>query len=200
MLPDFSEAANEATTVNIDVDELAAQTRTEAPEAAIVDDQKLLDVILALVRRERDNRAAHIDDTTPPTRSHFMPTVRLLFRNSHSARVSENAEARLLMHHCVELNSLIDSLAIDSSAQQSTVAETLDVYRENDAAQILDCIGNIEQLRRAVEAHQETHPENVVLVDILELVNAFMRLACNTPQMKFASFLERLLGKKDFFY
>lgn len=179
-----------------DDDEAAVRRRVqEDTQVPVIDSQHLFEIILALVSRERDSRIVKLADTKPATISIFMPMLSLLAHNSRSARVDEQAESSLLMHHCAELGNLISSLEIDSSMPQQAPSAQLDVYSTNDAAQILDCIGNLERLRQTAIGHQETHPENVVLADIIELVAHFMRLPSDTPQMKFASYLERLLGE-----
>lgn len=102
-----------------------------------------------------------------------------------------------LDYHVVESKRLLDAVVHrSSSATHSSAARTVNVYVENDTAEVLRCVSAINELQRRVRQLLEEYPENVVIADINAAVDKFLEASSASPQMRLASLLEKVLGER----
>ncbi|KAI6207833.1 Midasin [Aphelenchoides besseyi] len=180
MLPDFS---------NMHLNEPPKALETN--ELVSVTEEDLLRVIRTLM--DCGQTLQHNFYTKLPTNqtSVYLPSLFLFGLSEFTAPLDEETEVRLSMHHVVELRSLLESFICRNGDQ------TLDVYRFSDSATVLDCVSKMHQLKQKALEHQLTFPENAILSELLGLIDTFMSLPCDNPQMAFASLLEKLLEKSE---
>ncbi|KAH7723680.1 Protein F55F10.1 b [Aphelenchoides avenae] len=172
LLPNYSE---------VSLDDLSAEPT--GPLVDELDTEDLHRLLMSLADAEKK--------TSPP----FPHTsyLRLLSDLADTGLVTAKDDEHLSYYHAVESKRLLDAVGNRASSAAHSSTRTLNVYAENDTAEVLRCVAAINDLRRRVRQLLEEYPENVVLADINAAVDKFLEASSSSPQMRLASLLEKVL-------
>ena len=99
----------------------------------------------------------------------------------------------------IEHSSLMDQhlLALSSfrrSLNSKPLKNVINVYTENDKAEVTRCVDAVRRLEARVNQIRDEFPEEANLKDISEVITTFLNSDCGVPQMKLASWIEKVLG------
>ncbi|KAI6241257.1 Midasin [Aphelenchoides fujianensis] len=144
-----------------------------APSVPLSEDD-LLQVVHSLIQRGDALNGGFYSRLHETRTSVYLPSLFLFGLSEFTTPVDEETEVRLSMHHVIELRSLLDSLAVRKRLGRPR-----------------------RKLKQGAIEHQETHPENAILSEMLASIDSFMNVPSDSPQMVFASLLEKLLEKSE---
>jgi hypothetical protein len=158
-------------------------------------EMKLLRGLLSFIQTGQSLAKNFYSKMSAYSDSFYMPTLNGLAEASIMEIETESVFAgkqyliltlRRLVHHVNELCNL--------SNKPTAPNKILDVYKYSDPAAVLNCVEKISSLRAKILVNKEEFPENTILNELLHSVDLFMNIPCDSPQMYFASSLEKLLG------
>uniref|UniRef100_A0A914XVK5 Uncharacterized protein n=1 Tax=Panagrolaimus superbus TaxID=310955 RepID=A0A914XVK5_9BILA len=81
------------------------------------------------------------------------------------------------------------------SLYSKPLKNVINVYTENDKAEVNRCVDAILRLEARVNQIREEFPEEANLKEISEIITTFLNADCGVPQMKLASWIEKVLEK-----
>lgn len=101
-----------------------------------------------------------------------------------------------LVYHLINMNRFLH-IPMEGSKWKDLgekTTSTTNVYVDSNRAEAARCSTALEGLRRRVEAIRNEFPENIVLSNILETIQALMCIPIDIPLMKLCALLEKVLG------
>ena len=98
-------------------------------------------------------------------------------------------DSRLMDQHLLLLSEFRESLG------SKPLKRIINVYTENDKAEVIRCANAIKKLEARVHEVQSEFPEDANLKLVDETISIFLNVDCGVPQLKLANYVEKVLGK-----
>lgn len=105
--------------------------------------------------------------------------------------ITKNVKLLFLDYQLIEMKGMMSMF----SSKKGPGDTALNIYYENDLAQINECYESLKKLEARVRQLLVEFPENAMLNNILESIVKFSSLPLSAPQMQLATFLEKILGR-----
>ncbi|KAI6182875.1 Midasin [Aphelenchoides bicaudatus] len=179
LLPDFSKLNfNEESNAHIEQEQ----------KSTTLTDTELLNTLHAFIECDK-NIDSFYSKIPTYSDSNYLPAIAYCSLFENLAPIGNETENCFAVHHVIELNELAQNLTIKDNDH------VLDVYHYSDSSEVLNCIEEISRLKAKIYVMKEEFPEDTNLNELLRCIDSFLKTPCDSPQMQFASLLEKLLEK-----